>query len=54
MIPTTNMLQEFHDEPLRKCANALSVSLSCITKASATLLDENPISRRSVYPLTNS
>jgi len=54
MIPTTNMLQQSHDEPLRKYANALSVSLSYITKASSTLFDENPISCRRVYPLTNS
>lgn len=42
------------DEPLRKCATALSVSLSYMSKASATLFDENPISRKRVYPLANS
>lgn len=36
------------DVLLRKCANALSVSLSYMSKASATLLDENPISRKRV------
>jgi len=40
--------KQSHDEPLRKCASALSVRLSFRTRASATLFDENPISRRSV------